>query len=206
MAAIIPSFYALKPRFQKLLGPLCAALARKGVTANQLTMAASVLSILAGSLVWLWPEAGWPLLLVPPVLLARMALNALDGMLAREHAQASPAGAVLNELGDVVSDAALYLPLALVPGVPAGLVVIAVLLAVMTEMGGVLAVMIGQERRYDGPLGKSDRAVVFGGIALALGLGVPAGVWVQAVLLIVVPLLALTVATRVRGALRAAGP
>jgi CDP-diacylglycerol--glycerol-3-phosphate 3-phosphatidyltransferase len=42
-----------------------------------------------------------------------MALNAIDGMLAREHGQASRLGAVLNELGDVVADAGLYLPLAL---------------------------------------------------------------------------------------------
>ena len=51
-----------------------------------------------------------------------MALNALDGMLAREFNQKSRLGAVLNELGDVVSDTALYLPIALVPGVNSALV------------------------------------------------------------------------------------
>ena len=53
---------------------------------------------------------------LPPVLLARMALNAVDGMLAREHAMQSALGAILNELGDVLSDTALYLPLAAAPG------------------------------------------------------------------------------------------
>jgi CDP-diacylglycerol--glycerol-3-phosphate 3-phosphatidyltransferase len=40
-----------------------------------------------------------------------MALNAIDGMLAKEFALKSRLGAMLNELGDVFSDAALYLPL-----------------------------------------------------------------------------------------------
>ncbi len=46
-----------------------------------------------------------------------MAFNAIDGMLAREHNQQSKLGAFLNELTDVVSDAALYLPFALVRAV-----------------------------------------------------------------------------------------
>ena len=50
--------------------------------------------------------------LLPAVLFVRMALNAIDGMLAREHGQKSALGAFLNELCDVVSDAALYLPFA----------------------------------------------------------------------------------------------
>jgi len=36
-----------------------------------------------------------------------MALNAIDGMLAREHHMQSKLGAILNELGDVVSDTVL---------------------------------------------------------------------------------------------------
>ena len=44
------------------------------------------------------------LLLLPAVLFLRMALNAIDGMLAREHNQKSALGAILNELGDVFSD------------------------------------------------------------------------------------------------------
>ena len=43
-----------------------------------------------------------------------MAMNAVDGMLAREFGQQSPLGAYLNELADVVSDTALYLPFAFV--------------------------------------------------------------------------------------------
>ena len=111
-----------------------------------------------------------------------MALNAVDGMLAREHGMKSRLGAMLNELGDVVSDTALYLPLALVPGIRPATVVAPVVLAGLAEMAGVVGVQIGASRRYDGPVGKSDRALAFGALCLALGLGAPAGRWLDVLL------------------------
>ena len=116
---------------------------------------------------WLW------LLLLPVTLFLRMALNAIDGMLAREHDQKSRLGAMLNELSDVISDAALYLPFALVAPLSPIAAVIAVVLAGLTEMTGVVAQTIGSTRRYDGPMGKSDRAFAYGLLAflLAIGLG-----------------------------------
>ena len=117
------SIYDIKPRFQALLRPLCQTLAAAGVTANQVTVAAMLLSFAAGSAIVWQPDSSWPLLAIPAVLFVRMALNAIDGMLAREHNMQSALGAVLNEIGDVLSDAALYLPLALVSGVNAVLIV-----------------------------------------------------------------------------------
>ena len=81
----MPSIYDIKPAFQGLLRPLSNWLAGQGVTANQVTVAALLLSALGGGLIALYPNATWPLLFVPVVLFARMALNAIDGMLAREH-------------------------------------------------------------------------------------------------------------------------
>jgi CDP-diacylglycerol---glycerol-3-phosphate 3-phosphatidyltransferase len=197
----MPTVYDLKPAFQRLLRPLVGALARAGVTANQVTLAAVALSAAGGAAIALAPGARWPLLALPAVLLARMALNAIDGMLAREHDQASRLGAVLNELGDVVSDALLYLPLALVPGVHPGWLVAAVVASLWTEMAGVVAVQVGAARRYDGPLGKSDRAAVFGLLGLLLGLGVRTGWWLDAVLAALVLLALATVVNRARRAL-----
>lgn len=198
----MPSIYDLKPAFQGLLRPLTGALARRGVTPNQVTLAGVALSGAAGALVAAFPAARWPLVLLAPVLVARMALNAIDGMLAREHGKRSALGAMLNELGDVVADAALYLPLGLVPGFDAGLVVGVVVLAIVAEMAGVVCAQIGASRRYDGPLGKSDRAFVFGGVALLVGAGVPPGGWVRAVLLAMLVLLGVTVFQRARNGLR----
>jgi CDP-diacylglycerol--glycerol-3-phosphate 3-phosphatidyltransferase len=195
------SVYDIKPRFQALLRPLTNGLAGAGVTANQVTLAAAVLSITTGAVVAALRDQPQILLLLPAVLFVRMALNAIDGMLAREHGQKSRLGAVLNELGDVVSDAGLYLPLALVPGFNPYLVVAIVVLGVISEMAGVVAIQIGASRRYDGPMGKSDRAFVLGTAAFLVGVGLRPGTWLDLLLGIVALLLVVTIVNRARKAL-----
>ncbi len=195
------SIYDLKPKFQGLLRPLSNLLWRTGITANDVTLFALALSLLTGGAI-LYFRSFRILLLLPLILFVRMALNAIDGMLAREHNQKTPLGAILNELGDVLSDAALYLPLATVLPFEPVLVVLIVLLAVISEMTGVLGLQIGATRRYDGPMGKSDRAFVFGALGLLLGLQLPVFPLVLPVLWIVLFLLLLTVLNRARGALK----
>ncbi len=195
------TIYDLKPAFQNLLRPLCRALANAGVTANQVTIAALLLSVGVGAALALNPDTAWALFLVPATLFIRMALNAIDGMLAREHGMQSALGGILNELSDVVSDSALYLPFALLAGFSPALVVLIVLLAILTEMTGVVGVQIGASRRYDGPLGKSDRAFVFGLLALLVGLGLDVAGWINYALGVVAILSAVTVWNRARKAL-----
>lgn len=195
------SIYDLKPAFQGLLRPLVGGLARRGVTANGVTIFAMLLSVAAGGWLALEPTSSAALAAIPAVLLARMGLNAIDGMLAREHGMKSNLGAVLNELGDVISDAALYLPFAWVPGLPPTIVMGIVILAIITEMAGVVAIQIGATRRYDGPMGKSDRAFVFGLLALLLACGIEAGIWSTALLAVALALLAITIVNRARRAL-----
>lgn len=196
----MPSIYDLKPRFQALLQPCCRALARAGVTPNQVTVAAIVLSAAGGVWIALAPGSAWPLYTLPLVLFARMALNAIDGMLAREFRMQSRFGALLNELGDVASDALLYLPLALHPGVPAWGVVGVVLLGTFAEMAGVAACQIGSPRRYDGPFGKSDRAFAFGLLAVLLAAGF-AGSWAAYYLAGAMALSAATIVNRAHKAI-----
>ena len=195
------SIYNLKPKFQGLLRPLANLLARAGVSANDVTLFALALSFLTGGVI-LYVRSFRVLLLLPLVLFVRMALNAIDGMLAREHNQKTPLGAILNELGDVFSDAALYLPLATILPFDPLLIVLIVLLAVISEMTGVLGIQIGASRRYDGPMGKSDRAFVFGALGLLLGLQLPIFRVVQPVLWIILVLLLFTVVNRSRAALK----
>jgi CDP-diacylglycerol--glycerol-3-phosphate 3-phosphatidyltransferase len=197
----MPSIYGLKPKFQGILRPAVNLLARAGVTANQVTVAALLLSLAAG-LVIAWRHGGRSLLLLPAVLFVRMALNAMDGMLAREHNQKTALGAILNELGDVVADVGLYFPLAIVPGFDPRLVAAVVLLSVLTEMTGVIGVQIGASRRYDGPFGKSDRAFVFGLLGLLGGLGVKLERIVSYLLLAMLLLLVGTILNRAWRALR----
>jgi len=197
----MPSIYDLKPRFQSLLRPLVRRLAVAGVSANHVTIAALILSLLLGGSIALDPMAKWPMLLMPVALFVRMALNAIDGILAREHGMKSGLGAILNEVGDVLSDTALYLPMALVPGVNSFWVVLVVVLAIVSEMTGVVAVQIGAQRGYDGPMGKSDRAFVFGLLGLLLGMGIDWSHWADGLMMITIILLVVTIINRARRAL-----
>lgn len=197
----MPTLYDIKPRFQGLLRPLVRRLAAAGISANQVTLLAAGMSILVGAGVAWRPHSALCWLLVPVTLFVRMALNAIDGMLAHEHAMKSPLGAMLNEIGDVVADAALYLPFALLPFLSPALVAGVVVLAGVSEMTGVVAVQIGASRRYDGPLGKSDRALLFGLLALLAGLGVSLQTWGNVVLGAALVLLLLTILNRGRQAL-----
>jgi CDP-diacylglycerol--glycerol-3-phosphate 3-phosphatidyltransferase len=164
-----PSTYLLKPRFQGGLQPFARLAANSGFTANQLTLVACAFSVGFGLLmIWQAPSKAL-MLLLPIFLFLRMALNAVDGMLAREFGQKSNLGACLNELCDVVSDAFLYLPFVYLPGFDPVWMAVVILLAVISEMAGAVTVMIGASRRYDGPMGKSDRAFVFGTLALWCG-------------------------------------
>ncbi|MCA1858423.1 CDP-alcohol phosphatidyltransferase family protein [Massilia oculi] len=199
------SIYQLKPRFQQLLRPALAALGRMGVTPNQLTLGAMALSLVYGAALAIAPASMALWYALPLVLLLRMALNALDGMLATTTGRQTALGALLNELCDQVSDAALYLPFALAAGASAPLVVIVVVAALLAEFAGVLAQATGAARAYDGPMGKSDRAVAFGLAALLLAAGA-APAWFNGLLLLVLLLSLLTIFNRLRRALRPCAP
>lgn len=197
----MPSIYDLKQRFQALLKPVVAWLARAGVSANAVTVAAALTSVALGLLMAV-TQVNWLLLVYPPFLLLRMAMNAIDGMLAREFSQPTPLGAILNEIGDMTSDAVLYLPLALLLPAPAWLMVAIVAVALIAEGAGIAAVAVGAGRRYDGPFGKSDRALAFSVLAIVVALdafGVDR--WAVVALSLLLVLAVLTVFNRVRGAL-----
>ncbi|WP_373377851.1 CDP-alcohol phosphatidyltransferase family protein [Cupriavidus nantongensis] len=195
------TLYELKPRFQAWLRPVVQDLAQRGVTANQVTLAAAAGSLAVGVLATLGMQvAETPalFLLFPLWLFARMALNAIDGMLAREHGQQSVLGAYLNELGDMVSDLALILPLAALPDFSLGQVGTFALLALLVEAAGLIGPLAGASRRYDGPLGKSDRAFAVGAIALWAGLGLGFGAAASWLWLLLSLLSLFTMANRVR--------
>ncbi|MCB6183939.1 CDP-alcohol phosphatidyltransferase family protein [Leeia sp. TBRC 13508] len=196
------SIYQLKPAFQSLLRPFVRQLAAIGVTANTVTLFAWLISVLLGTfLFFAKPAAHW-FLLVPLWMLLRMALNAVDGMLAREFNQKSALGAYLNELTDVVADAALFLPFALISPFSVWSVGVVIWLAAVSEMTGALGPMIGAPRQYDGPMGKSDRAFIFGLLGLLIGLNIPLPQWVTWVLPACALLMVLNIVNRIRSGLR----
>ncbi|MFM7603555.1 MAG: CDP-alcohol phosphatidyltransferase family protein [Pseudanabaena sp.] len=201
------SVYQCKSAFQNLLRPLVQQLATWQISPNQVTISAILWSGLTGlALVQstqftssLLPTTQQVLCTMPIALLVRMALNAIDGMLAREHDQKSALGCILNEMGDVISDVFIYLPFALIAGVSAPLIIGIVILAIASEMVGVLGYEIDRKRHYEGPMGKSDRALVFGVIGLILGLGIEPTQWLTVLLIAVILLQIWTIANRIQG-------
>ncbi len=159
------SVYQLKPKFQALLQPLLQRLRKWGVSPNLLTLLGILLSLAMG-IYALYGDRTIALILMPIVLLLRMALNALDGMMARQYNLQSKMGALLNEMGDVISDIVLYYPLYVLFAMDQVWVMCFLLLSVLNEFAGLLGQALGGARRYDGPMGKSDRALVVGVLSL----------------------------------------
>ncbi len=197
------SIYALKARFQSLWRPAVRGLHRAGITANQVTVLAWVISMAIGFWLIGAPRAGFAI--VPAWMFLRMALNAVDGMLAREFGQKSSLGAYLNEISDVVSDAALYLPFAFVAPFDWRSVGAVIFASALGEMTGVLGLMIGASRRYDGPMGKSDRAFVFSLLAIAIVLLPSLPEWTNWVMWAIAAAAGVTIVNRIRAGLREAG-
>jgi CDP-diacylglycerol--glycerol-3-phosphate 3-phosphatidyltransferase len=100
----LATIYDLKPRFQSLLRPLAASLAKRGISANDVTLGALLLSSAQGAWLALMPGSRWPLLALPVVLFLRMALNAIDGIMAKEHGKR-----VLHGLGKALPRGSLLL-------------------------------------------------------------------------------------------------
>ncbi|MDW2741223.1 CDP-alcohol phosphatidyltransferase family protein [Atlantibacter subterraneus] len=194
------TLYDIKPKFQNLLRPLVVKFHSWGITANQVTIFAMLISVLIGILLSLFPD---PLFFIclPGYLFFRMALNAIDGMLAREYHQQTRLGAILNEAGDIISDAALYLPFACLAGVSPRLVVLVVLLSWLTEFCGIVHQTLTRERNYCGPLGKSDRALLFGATGLIVALAPGLVVYLNIVMVAATLLLIRTCYNRCRSAM-----
>ncbi len=161
------SIYQIKPKFQQALRPILAKLHRAGISANAITWSAIMLSAATGLVLLFW-KSPFALLVVPAALLVRMALNALDGMMAREHDQQTKLGEALNEMGDIVSDSFIFWPFLTFPFVDPMIFFGFILLSALNETAGILAKSISGERRYDGPMGKSDRALLIGLLCLGL--------------------------------------
>ncbi|ENV16320.1 CDP-alcohol phosphatidyltransferase family protein [Acinetobacter guillouiae] len=210
----MPSIYQLKPAFQNLLRPFVQKLFNIGITANQVTLLAMFISLGLSFFLYQYylnhAVNGW-LLLFPLWMLLRMAFNAIDGMLAREFKQQSNLGAFYNELCDVISDTALYLCLIAFGFINAKLLLLIAFLAILSEYTGVMAPLIGQERRYDGPMGKSDRAFWFSLITVVI-VALPLfttnlqllGLICNGILILIGLLLSLTVYNRIKNSLKTA--
>ena len=98
---------------------------------------------------WLWAVAAFSLL--------RLGFNLMDGLVAREMGIASTWGEVLNEFGDRVSDALIFLGVAFGGYVHNGWMLPFLILVSLVSYLGILGKAVGGERMYAGIFGKGDR-------------------------------------------------
>lgn len=168
------SLYAIKPRFQALLRALARRLAGRSVSADALTAWGLLFAALAGVVLALGGRTGW-LLLAPPLLFARIACNALDGMVARLAGTARPWGTVLNETADRVADLLCFGGLVASGALPPVVAVALLPLVLFVSYLGVIGQAAGGARRYEGPLGKADRMLLLALYCLLAPLSAHAG-------------------------------
>ncbi len=167
-AYILISIYEIKPKFQQLLMPIVDWMRKIGMTPNQVTILALVLSIVTGIILSIFHENKWIYILMPIVMFVRMALNAIDGVMAKKYQMKSHLGFLLNELGDVISDLFLFIPFVFIAEDYGIGIMLFISLSIISEMAGVTVRVIGSSRRYDGPMGKSDRAFIVGFISFLI--------------------------------------
>jgi len=189
--------YGVKPWFVRRLRRVEDIFVARGISADSISVAAVAVSLLCGLALALGGALEEPRLwlLVPPLGFVRLALNALDGSVARRVGSGRPFGEVLNEMGDRIADAAMLAPLALVatPALALG----ALSAVLLTSIAGLLGRAVGGARISGGPMGKADRVAVIAGASLVAGVTGERGAFLAALWLILVGAL-LTSLFRVR--------
>lgn len=157
---------SLEGHARRVLDPLISRVGDLGLAPHQVKALATAACVLAGLVLsldltarawWIWPA----------VVVIRVGADLLEPTLKRRPA--SPAGTWVSVLAEPVADAALFLPLLLVPGVPALGVGAFVALSAVVEHAASLT------GRVDGPLARSERLVYL--LPLVVGAargGVPA--------------------------------
>ncbi len=196
------SIYKIKPKFQQLLTPVLNRLHKAGITANQITITSIVLSLLIGISFWFAGNNRLLFLVLPIGLFIRMALNALDGMMARVHNQQSQKGELLNELGDIISDLFIFFPLLIFERENLYLIVLFLCLSIINEFAGIMGKVISNQRQYDGPMGKSDRAFVIGLYGLLSFFSVSFGAYSFWIFLIINILIVISTTVRIKKTLQ----
>lgn len=160
--------YTVKPWFVARLRGVTTFLIARGVTPDSVTLGAIPVGLgISASLVF-GHEWGPLWLLVPPLALLLMAVNAIDGDVAREAGAETARGAALNELVDRAGDLLLIGPAFVLAGPRIGL---AALLAVLAaESVALIGWGASGERALGGLMGKPDRAglISLGSVAAAM--------------------------------------
>ena len=194
------SIYKLKTKFQNLLMPICEKLVKLKVSPNQITVTTVLLNIVFAGLIYKFNDYKLIYLTIPVFLFLRMALNALDGMIANKFNQKTKMGVFYNEAGDVISDTVFFYVFLRVIGISEMYNLLFVFLSALSEYIGVVAVMVDNKRHYEGPMGKSDRAFLIS--LLAIIYYFIGNQYFNYILILAIVLLIFTIFNRVRSSVK----
>ena len=194
------SIYKLKTKFQNLLMPICEKLVKLKVSPNQITITTVLLNIVFAGLIYKFNNYRLIYLTVPVFLFLRMALYALDGMIANKFNQKTKMGVFYNEAGDVVSDTVFFYVFLRVIGISEIYNLLFVFLSILSEYVGVTAMMVDNKRHYEGPMGKSDRAFLIS--LLAIIYYFIGNQYFDYILILAIVLLIFTIFNRVRSSVK----
>ena len=150
--------YSIKPKFQVALGPIKRLFVKWKIHPTTINILALLFSVSGGLAIY---YAGvYPLLLIyiPVMAFVRTALNALDGLVAREMKVKNQAfGEVLNESIDRLSDIVIFLGIIFASYVDMGLASVVLIGVLFVSYLGIIGKAAGGTRRYEGFAGKADR-------------------------------------------------
>lgn len=137
-------------------------LARRGASANAISVAGMIAGILAGIVLGLTRDFAAPLPWFAAALLIQLRLlaNMLDGMVALETGTASTLGEIYNDVPDRMSDSATLIGLGYALGGDIVLGYAAAGAAVMTAYIRTLGVAAGAPAQFCGPMAKPHRMFV----------------------------------------------
>jgi archaetidylinositol phosphate synthase len=149
----------------RVIVPFVAGAARVGLTPNAVSTLAFVVAAVAGGAFYLAGEMPMLYLVGAFLVFLNGLLDLLDGALARELGTASKAGDLLDHVLDRYADIVIIVGLAGGVGNWA-LGIAAVTGVLMTSYLGTQAQAVGIDRVYGGLLGRADRLVLVGLVAL----------------------------------------
>lgn len=195
------SIYKLKKQFQNILMPFCKLLASLGISPNQITVFTVILNLFFAFFLYKFSNFKFIYLLIPVFFFIRMALNALDGMLANNFNMKTKIGIFFNEMADVISDTAVFYTFFKIIATPEYLSFIFIFFSILSEYTGVVAFMVDGKRHYEGPMGKSDRVFFISILSLFIYFNFVS--YINYFIIIGIFLLIFTLYNRIKNTLRA---
>jgi|SRR3989344_5693088 len=161
--------YTIKPRFQKFLNPVKNLCVKWNIHPTLINIIALIVSITGGLALYYSDKFSLLLLYIPLMAFVRTALNALDGLIARElKVKNQKFGEVLNELSDRFSDVIIFLGIAFSSFVVIYLAFIVIIFILLNSYLAILSKAAGGKRRYEGIIGKADRMFWLSVIAIII--------------------------------------